>query len=291
MSDVNGIDNKENKDKPEKNIKSPLTVAISKNTKILTLFAIACTLAVSLVSELTKDRIKIQEQQQLLRTLHNIIEPSRYDNDIANDCIKITASELGSDKVQTAYIAKKSGQVVAVAITSIAPRGYNGNIDFIMAINNDGSVSGVRVLKHQETPGLGDKVEIRKSDWITSFSGKKLLSENDSRWAVSKDGGTFDQFTGATITPRALVKGVKNTLNYFNKNKNNLLTYPNACAKDVIKTELKPELKAELQSETKSSLISTPSASEQKSAEQPPLQSPVQISVPVKNIEETADEQ
>ncbi|MBU2872239.1 electron transport complex subunit RsxG [Colwellia sp. E2M01] len=214
-------------------MRSPLTIAISQNTMILALFAIACTLTVSLVSELTKDRIKVQEQQQLLNTLHSIIEPSRYDNDIANDCVLITSPQLGTDKVNTAYIARKSGNVVAVAITSTAPQGYSGNIDFIMAINNDGSVNGVRVLKHQETPGLGDKIEVRKSDWINSFTGKTLRSEDDNRWAVAKDSGIFDQFTGATITPRAVVSGVKNTLNYFNKNKAMLLTSANDCTSDV----------------------------------------------------------
>jgi len=206
-----------------------LAFTISKNSKILALFAIACTATVGLVSELTKDRIRVQEQQQLLKTLHSIIEPSRYDNDIANDCIMMSAAELGSTKVQTAYIARKNQEVVAVAMTSTAPEGYNGNIDFIMAINNDGSVSGVRVLKHQETPGLGDKIEIRKSDWITRFTSKRLQSDNDSHWAVVKDNGMFDQFTGATITPRAVVKGVKNTLSYFNQNKKRLLKRPNAC--------------------------------------------------------------
>jgi electron transport complex protein RnfG len=232
--------NGENNDTSDKSnaTKSPLTIAISKNTKILALFAIACTLAVSLVSELTKDRIKAQEQQQLLRTLHSIIEPSRYDNDIANDCIMMSAPELGSNKAKTAYIARKAGEVVAVAITSTAPQGYNGNIDFIMAINNDGSVSGVRVLKHKETPGLGDKIELRKSDWITSFTGKKILSEDDRRWAVSKDNGMFDQFTGATITPRAVVKGVKSTLNYFNQHKGSLIPRPNACGEALSTAKL-----------------------------------------------------
>ncbi len=224
-------------EKPISTKRSALTIAITKNTKILALFAIACTAAVGLVNELTKDKIKLQEQHQLLNTLHTIIEPSRYDNDIANDCFHVSASELGSDKVHTAYIARKAEQVVAIALTSSAPEGYNGNIDFIMAINNDGSVSGVRVLKHQETPGLGDKIEIRKSDWITSFNGKYLQSEDDERWAVIKDQGMFDQFTGATITPRAVVKAIKNTLNYFNKNKDTLLTRPNACA-DLTTTTL-----------------------------------------------------
>ena len=244
--DKSGLEKTEQEVSGEKNhasdkddtTKSPLTIAISKNTKILALFAIACTLAVSVVSELTKDRIKAQHQQQLLKTLHSIIEPSRYDNDIANDCIMMSAPELGSNKVKTAYIARKAGEIVAVAITSTAPQGYNGNIDFIMAINNDGSVSGVRVLKHQETPGLGDKIEIRKSDWITDFTGKRILSEDDNRWAVSKDNGMFDQFTGATITPRAVVRGVKSTLNYFNQHRGSIIPRPNACGKALSTAEV-----------------------------------------------------
>jgi electron transport complex protein RnfG len=244
--DKSGLEKTEQEVSGEKNqasdkdetTKSPLTIAISKNTKILALFAIACTLAVSVVSELTKDRIKAQHQQQLLKTLHSIIEPSRYDNDIANDCIMMSAPELGSNKVKTAYIARKAGEIVAVAITSTAPQGYNGNIDFIMAINTDGSVSGVRVLKHQETPGLGDKIEIRKSDWITKFTGKRILSEDDRRWAVSKDNGMFDQFTGATITPRAVVQGVKSTLNYFNQHRGSIIPRPNACGKALSTAEV-----------------------------------------------------
>ena len=234
----------------ETKVKLSLTHAISKNTKILAAFAITCTLAVALVNEFTKDIIKTQEQQQLLKTLHNIIEPSRYDNNIANDCIVVNSPELGSEKEHTAYIARKSGQVVALAITSTAPEGYNGNIDFIIAINVDGSVSGVRVLKHQETPGLGDKIEIKKSSWITSFSGKSMLSDNDSRWAVTKDNGMFDQFTGATITPRALIKGIKNTINYVNNNKDSLLTLPNACSFPLTEPEPTTIIEATKKTET-----------------------------------------
>jgi electron transport complex protein RnfG len=210
--------------------KVTVKAAVSKNTKILTLFAVACTIAVGLVSQLTADTIKHQEQQYLLNTLHTIIEPSRYDNDIANDCIAVSAPELGSNKVHKAYIARKFNQVVAVAMTSTATEGYSGDIDFIIAINRDNSVSGVRVLKHQETPGLGDKIERRKSDWITDFNGKRVLSDNDSRWAVAKDNGMFDQFTGATITPRALITGIKVTLNYFAQHQEQLLKQSNACA-------------------------------------------------------------
>jgi electron transport complex protein RnfG len=210
--------------------KATVKAAVSKNTKILTLFAVACTVAVGLISQLTADTIKEQQQQYLLNTLHTIIEPSRYDNDIANDCIAVSAPELGSNKVHKAYIARKLNQVVAVAMTSTATEGYSGDIDFIIAINTDNSVSGVRVLKHQETPGLGDKIERRKSDWITDFNGKRLLSDNDERWAVAKDNGMFDQFTGATITPRGLIAGIKDTLNYFAQHQEQLLKQNNACA-------------------------------------------------------------
>ncbi len=210
--------------------RSVIHMAITKNSKVLAGFAIACTAAVGLVNELTKNQIKIQQQQQLRATLHSIIAPSRYDNDIANDCVLMSSPLLGSSEKQTTYIARSAENVVAVAMTSTAPDGYSGNIELIIAINIDESISGVRVLNHQETPGLGDKIERRKGNWITSFNGKKLLSDDDSRWAVVKDDGMFEQFTGATITPRAVVKAVKNTMQYFKKNKLSLLTQPNACA-------------------------------------------------------------
>lgn len=222
--------------------RSAMTAAISKNTKILALFAITCTLAVALVNEFTKEIIKTQEHQHLLSTLNSIIEPSRYDNDIANDCVVLNSPELGSVKDNIAYIARKADDVIAIAVTSTAPEGYNGNIDFIIAINLDGTVSGVRVLKHQETPGLGDKIELKRSPWITRFKGESMLSEEDSRWAVKKDNGIFDQFTGATITPRAMISAIKKTLVYINKNRDRLLNSENAChVADSISVNPEPE--------------------------------------------------
>jgi len=212
---------------------SVFRLPIQKNSQILAIFAIVCTAIVGLVNELTKDKIKAQEQLQLLNTLQSIIEPSRYNNEITQDCVSISSPLLANSKngetLQTAYIARNNLNPVAIAMTSTAPDGYNGNINLIVAINMDESISGVRVLKHQETPGLGDKIEVRKSDWITNFNNKKLLSEKDSRWAVVKDGGMFDQFTGATITPRAIVKAIKKSLLYFKENKNALLALPNSC--------------------------------------------------------------
>jgi electron transport complex protein RnfG len=109
----------------------------------------------------------------------------------------------------------------------------------------DDTISGVRVLKHQETPGLGDKVELRKSDWINSFTGRKLLSEQDERWAVTKDNGMFDQFTGATITPRSVVNAVKKALIYFKDNKHSLLTRPNVCLNENERAQVASEAKNE----------------------------------------------
>ncbi len=216
---------------PEKS--SVFRLPIQKNSQILAIFAIVCTAIVGLINELTKDKIKAQEQLQLLTILHSIIEPSRYDDDITQDCVSLSSTLLGNSKktnaMQTAYIARKDNKVIAVALTSTAPDGYNGNIELIIAVNMDNTISGVRVLKHRETPGLGDKVELKRSDWITSFNGKALLSEKDNRWAVAKDGGMFDQFTGATITPRAVVKAVKKAAIYFKDNKGLLLALPNSC--------------------------------------------------------------
>ncbi|WP_281558537.1 electron transport complex subunit RsxG [Thalassomonas sp. RHCl1] len=192
-----------------------MRIAIKKNSKILALFAIACTAVVGLVNEFTKGHIQNQQQQHLLTILHSIIEPQRLNNNLANDCRLVTDPLLGSSEPQTVYLARFDGEPVAAAISTTAPDGYNGNIQLIVAVNADGSVSGVRQLKHNETPGLGDKIEIRKSDWITSFNGKVIRDEKDSRWAVTKDNGMFDQFTGATITPRAVVKAVKQTVTYF----------------------------------------------------------------------------
>lgn len=206
-----------------------MRVAIEKNGRLLALFAIACTAVVGIVNELTKDRIAIEQQNKLLATFNSIIAPERYNNNMSLDCVLIRNEALGSNKAQTAYLARLDNKPVAAAITTIAPDGYNGNITLLVAMNIDGSVSGVRTLDHKETPGLGDKVERRKSNWIDSFSDKKLASDSDSRWAVVKDGGMFDQFTGATITPRAVVNAVKRTALYFNNHQQSLFKQDNSC--------------------------------------------------------------
>lgn len=206
-----------------------MRIAIEKNAKILALFAIACTATVGFVNFLTKDRIIEQEQKQLLKTLNSIIAPEKYNNEMYKDCITIKDPNFSNGTEYTAYLAKYDDKPVAAALTATAPDGYNGNIQLLVAINIDGSISGVRVLSHKETPGLGDKIDRKKSDWVDNFSGKTIMSETDNRWAVAKDGGMFDQFTGATITPRAVVNSVKQTALYFMKNHAVLFAQENAC--------------------------------------------------------------
>ena len=203
--------------------------AINSNAKLLAIFAIACTAVVGVISQLTAPTIAKQEQAQILKTLHTIIDERSINNDLYQDCTLITDPLLGSSEPQTAYLGRFDNQPVAAAITTTAPDGYNGNISLLVAFDYAGTVTGVRTLKHNETPGLGDKIELKRSDWITSFNGKTITKASDSRWNVKKDGGMFDQFTGATITPRAVVRAVKNTNLYFNEHKEALFNATQSC--------------------------------------------------------------
>ena len=183
----------------------------------------------------TEDAIKYNEKLTLLRKLNNIIPAEYYDNDLLLDTIVIKPSSLLSTKEESlAYRARKNSQNVAVVFTSIAANGYNGSIQLLVGINADGTLSGVRVVKHRETPGLGDVVEISRSNWILGFNDRSLSNPDDKGWKVKRDGGIFDQFTGATITPRAVVKAVHNALLYFEQNQKMLFSESQATD---IKTE------------------------------------------------------
>ncbi|QYJ99921.1 electron transport complex subunit RsxG [Shewanella psychrotolerans] len=204
--------------------------SIVKNATLLGLFALLCTALVALVNQFTFERIKQQEDLELMRTLHQLIPDDMHDNALIEHCILIQdAAALGVEEPLPAYIASNQGEPVAIAIETVAPDGYNGQIKLIVAIDAKGEVLGVRTLNHNETPGLGDKIDLRKSPWVFGFNGQNLQDEQDKRWAVKKDGGQFDQFTGATITPRAYVGAVRRTLLYFNTNKQTLLSRPANC--------------------------------------------------------------
>ena len=207
---------------------------ITKNGLILAGFALLVTSIVALTQLLTRDEIAIQEQKQLLKILDQVITPDSYDNKLFLHCVPTQSQQfLGTRKSQRAFLAFKGDQPVAAALETIAPTGYNGNIHLIVGIDFNQTVIGVRTLSHQETPGLGDKIELAKSLWINEFSGQGITDHKDRRWQVKKDGGQYDQFTGATITPRAVVTAVKNTLIYFTLNKEQLFSENLRCGESL----------------------------------------------------------
>jgi electron transport complex protein RnfG len=185
----------------------------------LSLFAVVGTTLVALTEYTTSEAIVENERQVLLRNLYALLPRDKLDNDIAADILELPASTLlGTDGASTVYRARLGGEPVAAIFNSVAPDGYNGKIHLLVGVYIDARLAGVRVVKHAETPGLGDAVEIRKSPWINDFAGKSLDNPTPERWRVKRDGGDFDQFTGATITPRAVVAAVRNTLLYYQQN-------------------------------------------------------------------------
>lgn len=204
--------------------------AMKKNSIVLAIFALLATALVSVTHLLTQDKILEQQQKELLKVLNQVIPPQNHDNELYKNCTSITNEQyLGTSAPMLAYIAEKADKPTGVAIKAIAPGGYNGAIKIIVGLDMTGLITGVRVLSHQETPGLGDKIDTRVTDWIYSFTGKKLQGEKDPAWAVRKDGGEFDQFTSATITPRAVVKAVKKVSLYFERHQQKLLNQPLNC--------------------------------------------------------------
>ncbi len=190
---------------------------------LLTAFAIAGATLVGLTHEHTRDDIRHNQKLTLLRKLNTIVPASEYDNDLLADTLQIDASALlGTSETQTVYRARKHGQNVAVVIPVVAPNGYNGPIEMLVGIYRNGRIAGVRIIQHRETPGLGDAIEKQRSNWLDGFNDKSLTTPDEKRWKVKRDGGVFDQFTGATITPRAVVKAIHAALLYYQQNRDAL---------------------------------------------------------------------
>ncbi|WP_086983697.1 electron transport complex subunit RsxG [Vibrio aphrogenes] len=203
--------------------------AMKKNGGVLAVFAIAATSLVAITNWITQDKIIEQQQRELQQTLNQVIPQSMHDNPLFSSCMLLPSQTTVTTAPQPAYLATKDGQPTAIAIETYAPDGYSGAIKLIVGLDMNGVITSTRILKHNETPGLGDKIETRKSDWIFSFDRKTVTEDNQSSWAVRKDGGQFDQFTGATITPRAVVNAVKKTVLYFKANKETILKQPLNC--------------------------------------------------------------
>jgi electron transport complex protein RnfG len=201
--------------------------AISITGVILFLFAITGTALVAFTYENTRDRIAANERATLLRKLHVLVGPECHDNNLFEDTVLISNPELfGTTDPVAVYRARQGSRPVALVLPAVAPDGYNGTIKLLVGINHDGSLAGVRVFSHHETPGLGDAIEEDRSNWIYGFDGKSLDDPATDHWLVTKDGGYFDQLTGATITPRAIVKAVKKSLLYYREHRDSLFDTP-----------------------------------------------------------------
>ena len=197
-----------------------LKQSITRNSWLLALFAVVTTLLITGTYLLTRERISEQKRLAEEKALLEIVPRDRHDNSMLDDIIPVGADAvgLGLTEDKRIYRARSGGKVIAAIIPVTAPDGYTGAIDLIVGVNADGSVAGVRALSHKETPGLGDKVDIKKSDWILGFNGRSLENPLPAGWAVKKDKGVFDQFTGATITPRAVVAATRRALEYASAN-------------------------------------------------------------------------
>ena len=203
---------------------SALVSSIRRSAIGLGLFAVITGGTIAVTQSMTKERIQQQAARAEASALFQIIPESRHDNDLLNDTITLPASQrLSQEGAVQAWVARQNGRTVGLIVPAVAPDGYSGDIHLLVGLNLQGEVLGVRVTSHRETPGLGDRIEARKSDWINSFVGKALGNPKPREWNVKKNGGVFDQFTGATITPRAVIKAVQKTLIYFRENRRTII--------------------------------------------------------------------
>ncbi|APW48157.1 electron transport complex subunit RsxG [Rhodoferax antarcticus] len=187
-----------------------LTLIGGKHALVLGGFSLSATLLLATAFGLTKEPIEKRASEDLRRSLEQVLPASMYDNNPAADAVRLPLD--GAPLL--VYRARKTGRVTGVAFETHG-RGYGGEIRLLLGIDGNGKLLGVRVLQHTETPGLGDKIEVSRSDWITRFTGLSLGNPPQAQWAVRKDGGQFDQFAGATITPRAVVNSIRDGLRLF----------------------------------------------------------------------------
>lgn len=195
--------------------------SISKNSLLLGLFALVIAAMLAFTYTGTRERIEQSEREARQSALFEIIPREQHDNDLLTDTLPIPEfawAQLGLKQGGDIHIARRHGAVVAIIIPATAPDGYSGDINLIAGVNRDFSIAGVRIVAHNETPGLGDKLELKKGNWILSFDGRSLASTGLDRWSVTRDGGVFDQFTGATITPRAVVNQLRRVLTFTDEN-------------------------------------------------------------------------
>ena len=173
-------------------------------------------------NQMTREAVAKAEQDDLQRSLQDVLPPGYADNALLADAVDIAQADGAP---VTVYRARRNGEVKG-AVFRMAARGYAGDVVVLMGVDTGGTLLAARVIKHQETPWLGDKIDVAKTRWIDGFAGKSLDSPPPERWAVKKDGGVFDQFAGATITPRAVVKAVKQGLEFYAGHRDEIVSAP-----------------------------------------------------------------
>jgi electron transport complex protein RnfG len=194
---------------------------------VMAVFTIVFTVVLVSTYFSTRAPIAESERQAKLELFQQVLPASLHDNDLLQDAVAIPAGgELGNRTETRAYRARLNGQPSAVILESTAPDGYSGDIKLLVGLRMEGTITGVRVLAHKETPGLGDYIETAHGNWILNFDGQSLAKTADANWKVKKDGGSFDYMAGATITPRAVVKAVHKTLHYWQAHRDELFAAP-----------------------------------------------------------------
>lgn len=194
---------------------------------ILIAFTVVGTAMLAGTFETTREPIAQSEREARLQLLAQVMPAALHDNDLLQDAVLLPPADLlGQRTPSLAYRARQDDVPSGVILEAIAPDGYSGDIKLLIGIAADGRITGVRVLAHKETPGLGDYIDIDHGDWIKNFDGKSLAILPDAAWRVKKDGGQFDYMTGATITPRAVVKAVHKALQYFEAQRATIFSAP-----------------------------------------------------------------
>lgn len=194
---------------------------VLRTVLLVVLVAGAATLLVSTTYEWSRDRIAANERERVLAQLRSVVETLPNAGRLEPLEVRAPRGESDTMTPSDVFVMIDGGNPRALVLAATAPDGYNAAIHMLIGIDLDGTVTGVRVVSHRETPGLGDAIELRKSNWIEQFTGTSLTMP--SLWAVDKDDGPFDSITGATVTPRAVVGAVHRTLRYYEAHGEELL--------------------------------------------------------------------
>jgi Na+-translocating ferredoxin:NAD+ oxidoreductase subunit G len=183
---------------------------------VMGLFALTGSGGVMWIHQQTLERIALNQRQDALQAISRLLPENAYDNDLLAHPrhFAIQRSDKPAMPV-TAYLAMRGERTVATLLQLTTPDGYNGDIELLLAVRANGSLAGVEVIAHRETPGLGDRIESGRSNWLKQFDNATLEHPDVAAWKVKRDGGSFDQLTGATVTPRAVVRAVREALGYL----------------------------------------------------------------------------